>query len=236
MTKEGKVYKNQPHCRLVSIINEGEDVQREWIDANSGMTGSTQVACASDVVMNVSLFRGMKKNATLDIETLRNLINQDSYSACRNPKDGKYNVSEDCGAKFCAVDENQKPKTMKLLQNAARTKKLGKRSQYCFSTEEKLKSDIVEEEVEVIVPQKNCATLGKDACIWNDDCEWEGGGCRAKSDSQLVNECGGKNVTASTCSTEKCVWDAENGCIPKTVSIAVGAGVKAAIQSMQIFR
>ena len=76
---EGKVSQNQPHCRLVGIINDGEEVQREWVDANSGMTGSAQVACASDVVMNVSLFRGMKKNATLDIETLRNLINQDSF-------------------------------------------------------------------------------------------------------------------------------------------------------------
>lgn len=234
LTKEGKVYKNQPHCRLVSVINENEDVQREWIDANSGMTGSTQVACASDVVMNVSLFRGMKKNATLDIETLRNLINQDSYSACRNKKDSDYDILEECGAKFCAVDENKKPKTMKLLQTAARTKKLGKRSQYCFSTEEKLKSDIVEEEVEVIVPTKNCAKLGQDACIWNDDCEWESGGCRAKSDSQLVNECGGKNVTASTCSTDKCVWDETNGCIPKTTQIAIGASLKSGLLATRL--
>lgn len=222
-TKDGKVAKNQPHCRLVGIINEGEEVQREWIDANSGMTGATQVACASDVVMNVSLFRGMKKNATLDIETLRNLINQDSYSACRNKSGSDYDVLEDCGAKFCAVSEEKNPKTMKLLQTAARTKKLGKRSQYCFPTEEKLKSDVVDDVVEVIVPTKNCAKKGQIACMYDSDCEWDGGTCRA------VNECGGKNVTASTCSTDKCVWDETNGCIPKATQIAIGAGLKGSL-------
>ena len=212
-TKDGKVAKNQPHCRLVGIINEGEEVQREWIDANSGMTGATQVACASDVVMNVSLFRGMKKNATLDIETLRNLINQDSYSACRNKSGSDYDVLEDCGAKFCAVSEEKNPKTMKLLQTAARTKKLGKRSQYCFQTEEKLKSDVVDDMVEVIVPTKNCAKKGQIACMYDSDCEWDGGTCRAVASSStegilnnLEKNCNGYTNRESCTKGHACTW------------------------------
>ena len=93
-TTTGKVLQNQNKCRLVDIIKDNETVWREWIDANTGMTGSTQVACASDVVLSASLFRTMKKktNAKLDIDTLRRWVNQDSY-VCK----GKWNSSTDPG-------------------------------------------------------------------------------------------------------------------------------------------
>lgn len=128
---EGKVAKSQPHCRLVSILNEKDTVWREWIDANTGMTGSTQVACASDVVMNISLFRGRKKQATLDIDNLRRLVNQDSYS-CRGKMDsGKFVLTnndaiEDCGLNMCAVNPNEDSESYKLLYDTVRTRKLPK--------------------------------------------------------------------------------------------------------------
>ena len=127
----GQVSKNQPHCRLVSILNEKDTVWREWIDANTGMTGSTQVACASDVVMNIPMFRGMKKNATMDIDNLRRLVNQDSYS-CRGKMDsGKFVLTnndaiEDCGLNMCAVNPNENSEAYKLLYDTVRTRKLPK--------------------------------------------------------------------------------------------------------------
>lgn len=125
----GRVSKDQPHCRLVSILNENETVWREWIDANTGMTGSTQVACASDVVMNVPMFRNMKKQATLDVDNLRRLVNQDSYS-CRGKMNGKVfeptggNAVEACGINMCAVDPDDNSDAYKLLSDAARNRKL----------------------------------------------------------------------------------------------------------------
>lgn len=126
---EGKVSKNQKNCRLVSILNEKDTVWREWIDANTGMTGSTQVACASDVVMNVPMFRNMKKQATLDIDNLRRLVNQDSYS-CRGKMNGKVfeptggDAVEACGINMCAVDPDDNSVAYKLLSDTARNRKL----------------------------------------------------------------------------------------------------------------
>lgn len=125
----GKVSKNQPHCRLVDTLTEKDTVWREWIDANTGMTGSTQVACASDVIMDISLFRGMKKEATLDIDNLRRLVNQDSYS-CRGKMDsGKFVLTngdaiEDCGLNMCAVNPNENSESYKLLYDTVRNRRL----------------------------------------------------------------------------------------------------------------
>ena len=127
----GKVSKNQPHCRLVDTLTEKNTVWREWIDANTGMTGSTQVACASDVIMDISLFRGMKKEATLDIDNLRRLVNQDSYS-CRGKMDsGKFVLTngdaiEDCGLNMCAVNPNENSESYKLLYDTVRNRRLPK--------------------------------------------------------------------------------------------------------------
>lgn len=83
-SKTGKVKPNQPHCRLVEILTDGATVQREWIDANSGLTGNVQVACATDTLGNVGIFkRRSKMNSVIDIETVRNLINQDANEICK---------------------------------------------------------------------------------------------------------------------------------------------------------
>ena len=139
---EGKVSKNQKNCRLVSILNEKDTVWREWIDANTGMTGSTQVACASDVIMDISLFRGMKKKAALDIETLRDLVNQDSTTTCRRAfkagDDPEKYLLEQCGAEACVVlSEDDAPKRWKTLENAVRTKKIPTGKQLCVASSDK---------------------------------------------------------------------------------------------------
>lgn len=118
--ENGTVAKRQPHCRLVGTLNEKSTVYREWIDANSGLTGSTQVACASDVIGSVGLFRGRRKNATIDIETLRDLVNQDGRAACKKGSDGE--TYDDCGIEYCAV--NPTSQRYKQLETATNTKKL----------------------------------------------------------------------------------------------------------------
>jgi hypothetical protein len=112
----GRVLEKQPHCRLVGTIGDQEKVWHEWIDANSGITGSTQVACASDMIDNVSLFRNRRKKTSVDIDTLRDLIAQDSY-ACRTPtnNDG-FDVLKHCGANRCNVSENDSARYSQLIK------------------------------------------------------------------------------------------------------------------------
>lgn len=106
-TGTGNVSKKQTHCRLVDTLTEKDTVWREWIDANTGMTGSTQVACASDVIMNAPLFRNMKKNATMDIDNLRRLVAQDSRACSGKMQNGKFSlngkVEEACRLNRCMV-------------------------------------------------------------------------------------------------------------------------------------
>ena len=144
-TENGKVAKDQPHCRLVGTVGNKEDVWHEWIDANSGITGTTQVACASDAIDNISVFRGRRRRKTsIDIDTLRDFINQDSSGTCRTPKNGddNFDVREDCGAKFCNVDPKNDLKRYKQLEQAYKTRKLpaqtltgAPESRLCFKDE-----------------------------------------------------------------------------------------------------
>lgn len=143
-TDSGRVGKDQPHCRLVGTINSGDDVWHEWIDANSGITGTTQVACASDMIDTMSIFKGRRKKTSVDIDTLRDFINQDSSGTCRTPKNGddNFDVREDCGAKFCNVDPKNDLKRYKQLEQAYKTRKLpaqtltgAPESRLCFKDE-----------------------------------------------------------------------------------------------------
>lgn len=83
-SKWGRVKPQQQHCRLVEILSDGAEVQREWIDSNSGITGNIQVACATDTLGNIGIFsRRNKMNSLIDIESVRDLVNQDAYGVCK---------------------------------------------------------------------------------------------------------------------------------------------------------
>ena len=129
----GRVLEKQPHCRLVGTIGEKEQVWHEWIDANSGITGSTQVACASDMIENISIFRGRRKKTSVDIETLRDFVNQDSCT-CGVNKNGSFDVLEDCCARRCNVDPHNDKERMTQLKAAVDTKKLPTKN-WCFDNE-----------------------------------------------------------------------------------------------------
>ena len=225
-TANGKVAKDQPHCRLVSIINENEEVQREWIDANSGMTGSTQVACASDVVMNVSLFRGMKKTATVDIETLRNLVNQDAPQACKTKRgqQEKPDLADDCGAKFCMINMSESTERWKKLQNAVATKKLGKRKNYCFATESQMKND--RENIEREVTQTQACNLRKNQTdclkkIGNTECTWStiAGKCYSENENK---KCSDYQTRTSCEQGSGCEWDSDTRSCTVLANICAG--------------
>lgn len=187
---EGNVSKNQPHCRLVDTLSEKDTVWREWIDANTGMTGSTQVACASDVVMSAPIFRGMKKQATLTIDNLRRLVNQDSYS-CRGTMNGGIftfkgdSAVDACGMNMCAVDPNEDSDDYKILYESVRNRKLPKidrtRKSLCWETFDDAPNQVKNMEPLVITASVRTASCGayttNETCSKELGCSWLGGNC-----------------------------------------------------------
>lgn len=201
-TGTGNVSKKQTHCRLVDTLTEKDTVWREWIDANTGMTGSTQVACASDVIMNAPLFRNMKKKATMSIEGLRDLVAQDSR-ACRGKMDGGNFVltpnndpADACWLNHCAVKQDSE--LYEVLRNAVDTRKLPEKKSsvgsnvknvLCYTNERSLP------EVELTeVSYSRLASVPWDIgmagcsfytvsylCDGDDFCEWKNGKCESVS-------------------------------------------------------
>jgi hypothetical protein len=97
-----RVKAQQPHCTLLNMLNNQEDVQQNWLDMDAGSSGGIRVACASDAIDNSMLFRGRKKQATIDIETLRRIIAQDAPAVLRDA------AAAGDAPKWCQVsDESQ---------------------------------------------------------------------------------------------------------------------------------
>ena len=199
--KTGRVAKDQPHCRLVGTVGNKEDVWHEWIDANSGITGTTQVACASDAIDNISIFRGRRKTTSVDIDTLRDFINQDSSGTCRISKDGNFDVREDCGAKFCNVDPKNDLKRYKQLEQAYKTRKLpaqiltgAPENRLCFKDERDIdryenggssNNDPMEY---LTVRATGCSVYTVSyLCNADDYCEWENGACQPTTKRKVIN-------------------------------------------------
>jgi hypothetical protein len=193
-TENGKVAKDQPHCRLVGTVGNKEEVWHEWIDANSGITGTTQVACASDAIDNISIFRGRRKKTSVDIDTLRDFINQDAYGTCRTPKNpDDFSVLEDCGAKFCNVDPHNDTTRISQLRSAVSTKKLPT-TNWCFKDENALKrfdggGSSNNDPMEYLTLRATGCSVYTVSYLCNADdyCEWENGACQPATKRKVTN-------------------------------------------------
>ena len=105
-------------CTLQKTIvdNASDPVQRDWLWAETSDSGANiRVGCASSALETSTLFRGRKKQATIDVETLQKIIAQDEPPAVRS-KGGL----EKEQVKYCAVTDKtyadlQKMVTMKTL-------------------------------------------------------------------------------------------------------------------------
>lgn len=102
-------------CQLVRMLTSTEDVRREWLNIAEGdESQSIRVGCASEALDNSVLFRNRKKQATIDIETLERIIEQDAPAAFTGDK-----TPENNGVIFCQVGDNlqdlQKHATLKTI-------------------------------------------------------------------------------------------------------------------------
>lgn len=102
-------------CQLVRMLTNTEEVRREWLNIAEGdESQSIRVGCASEALDNSVLFRNRKKQATIDIETLERIIEQDAPAAFTGDK-----TPENNGVIFCQVGDKlqdlQKHATLKTI-------------------------------------------------------------------------------------------------------------------------
>jgi hypothetical protein len=216
--EQGKVHRTQKHCRLVQTIKDGEEVLREWIDSNTGMMGATQVECASDVIENLGLLRGRRKETTIGIEDLRNLVAQDSsVGACGKKDTDDYTKEMACDTKICTVNKESEGKFWQMLQTAVRTKKLPEDSAnpWCSSNLDYYKNRS-EQVTEIKEITKNSVGDGgrlacrdikdRDFCAWQQECEWEVDKCQLKNATESYANCA-KYTVKATCNRQPlCKW------------------------------
>ena len=113
-------------CTLQKTIvdNKDDPVQRDWLWAESSDSGANiRVGCASSALETSKLFRGRKKQASIDIETLQRIIAQDAPQVIGGAFGNKSSSPAD-GAKYCAIVSDTE---YTELQKAAETKTLPKK-------------------------------------------------------------------------------------------------------------
>ena len=111
-------------CTLQStIVDDGSEdskVQRDWLwgDVDMSSGANIRVGCASSALESSKLFRGRKKQATIDIETLQRIIAQDAPQTTGGVYSNK-SISPADGAKYCAIGDEYAE-----LQKAVELKRL----------------------------------------------------------------------------------------------------------------
>lgn len=93
---------DNPACVLQRTLSSADEVQRAWLDSAEGTYDSTiRIGCASAALESSGLFANRKKQASIDIETLERIIEQDAPASLG----GRFNQSTDVKDlyKYCAV-------------------------------------------------------------------------------------------------------------------------------------
>lgn len=109
-------------CQLIKVLENDADVQRNWLYPETGDGGvQVRVGCASEILDNSALFRNRRSQASIDIETLQRIIEQDAPSAYgRNGVFGGTTTPEKDGLPYCKLTDS----TYRDLQKIASLKDL----------------------------------------------------------------------------------------------------------------
>lgn len=109
-------------CQLIQVLQDDADVQRNWLYPETGDGGvQVRVGCASEILDNSALFRNRRSQASIDIETLQRIIEQDAPSAYgRSGVFGGTTTPEKDGLPYCKLTDS----TYRDLQKIASLKDL----------------------------------------------------------------------------------------------------------------
>lgn len=105
-------------CHMIRLLSNNDEIRSGWLwPENSEESGSqVRIGCVSDMLDNSPLFSNMRRQADIDIDTLRRMIDQDSpavFGSNRFNENGT--TPKEDGVIYCAVT----PDTWDVLQNAA---------------------------------------------------------------------------------------------------------------------
>lgn len=108
-------------CQLIKMLTDQEEVQRNWLYYEEGLDGAqVRVGCASEALDNSFLFRGLKRQANIDIDVLQRMIEQDAPAVYGGNRFGQNKSVDPDGLKYCAVTSD----TFQDLQQYASLKQL----------------------------------------------------------------------------------------------------------------
>ncbi|MDL2295558.1 hypothetical protein LJC18_01975 [Lachnospiraceae bacterium OttesenSCG-928-E19] len=188
---------NDGGCQLIQMLTNNEEVQMAWlypeqnIDSRTNkVTSEVRVGCASEALDNSMLFRGRKKQATIDVETLQRIIGQDSPAVLGRGK----TVNPDA-IKFCAVNDDELYELQKLVS----LKQLP--SKVCV-TEKFLADRDLTGLAEFQASNSSDKTLSANDKFWQAVAEKETEANKKKRETDYINECkaaGGSIDTSGIC-------------------------------------
>ncbi len=172
---------DDPACTLQKTLTDQEQIRQEWLYAETGSRDSIiRLGCASAALETSAMFRGRKKQASIDIDTLQRIIEQDAPRVYSN-RSGIGTTPGLDGVKYCAIGE----KRYNELTKAVNLKKL---PETICVTDAKLTSILASEgtlTVDTTAGQR-CETLAlrcadsdnRQKCICEKgDGEWQSGRC-----------------------------------------------------------
>ena len=108
-------------CQLIKMLTDEDEVQRNWLYYEEGLDGAqVRVGCASEALDNSALFRNRRKQASIDIEVLQRMIEQDAPAVYGGNRFGQNKSVDPDGLKYCAVTSD----TFQDLQQYASLKQL----------------------------------------------------------------------------------------------------------------
>lgn len=92
-------------CQPLGLIPDGETVRYNWLNPEDGELNMIRVGCMSDMLETSALFRNRKKGASIDIETLQRIIEQDAPSVYGSRFRGSEETTpENYGVMFCKIN------------------------------------------------------------------------------------------------------------------------------------
>jgi len=121
-------------CTMNKTLSGTEEVYRDWLDDTESSDGTVRVGCASSALDRTKLFAKRKKQASIDIEVLERIINQDAPSVYGTGLFGGKTTPATDGVAYCAINE----KSLERLQKAVSLKQL---PQKVCTTNDKIKSE-----------------------------------------------------------------------------------------------
>lgn len=108
-------------CQLIQMLTSNDEVQYNWLYPDEGFENAqVRIGCASEALDTSALFRNRKKQASIDIETLQRIIEQDAPSVYGSSRLRSNTKPDPDGVKYCAVNAD----TLVDLQKSANLKKL----------------------------------------------------------------------------------------------------------------